>query len=518
MTDTAIRPQRPAGRSLRPPAGLLLPAVLVALISLIPLGYVVFALFQAGPDQIRRLLLRARVAELLVNTGLLTVLTMAGCAVLGIGCAWLVERTTLPGGRIWAGLLVAPLAVPAFVTSYGWTSAFPGIDGLGGATLIMTLAYFPLVFLPVAGALRNADPAWEEQARSLGLGAVATFRRVTLPQLRPAIVGGSLLVGLHCLAEFGAFQGLKFSTFTTAIYEQYQSSFAGPAANMLAVALLVCSLLLVTGETFTGRRRISRVGSGAPRAQQPWSPARGPFALLAIPAAVVGAALVVPVASVFRWLTAGGSAVWDSQVAQAALSTAELALGAAAIVTALAFPAAYLVSRHRSPLTLLIERAGYLAGGLPSIVVGLALVSLTVHYVKPIYQTWLTLLLAYLILFLPRALVGVRAGLAQSRPELEEASGALGLGRFATLRRVTIPLAAPGIATSAALVFLATATELTATLMLSPIGVSTLATRFWSLTGGIDYVAAAPYATLIIIMSIPVTLLLLQQSRRALGR
>ena len=59
-------------------------------------------------------------------------------------------------------------------------------------------------------------------------------RRVVLPQLRPAILGGALLVGLHCLSEFGAFSMLRFATFTTAIYDQYSSSFASPAANMLA--------------------------------------------------------------------------------------------------------------------------------------------------------------------------------------------------------------------------------------------------------------------------------------------
>ena len=129
-----------------------------------------------------------------------------------------------------------------------WVSLFPGIDGLFGATLIMTLAYFPFVFLPVATALRGLDPAWEEQARTLGLPPRAVFLRVVLPQLRPAILGGALLVGLHCLSEFGAFSMLRFATFTTAIYDQYSSSFASAAANMLAVVLVACCLVLVAGE------------------------------------------------------------------------------------------------------------------------------------------------------------------------------------------------------------------------------------------------------------------------------
>ena len=200
------------------------------------------------------------------------------------------------------------------------------------------------------------------------------------------------------------------------------------------------------------------------------------------------------------------------------MSTVQLAATAALVTTVLAFPAAYLAVRHRGILSGVTERVSYVSAAVPSLVVALALVTVTVHYVKPIYQTFVTLVVAYVVLLLPRALVPLRTGLAQSRLELEEASRALGRSRSGTLWRVTGPLAAPGIAVAAALVFLATTTELTATLMLGPTGLRTLATRFWSLSGSIDYVAAAPYAALMIAVSAPVTYLLLQQSRRVFGR
>jgi iron(III) transport system permease protein len=234
--------------------------------------------------------------------------------------------------------------------------------------------------------------------------------------------------------------------------------------------------------------------------------------------AVIAAALGVPLSSVAYWLGIGGSSVWTGQVLAAGTSTVLLALTAAVIITVLAFPAAFLAVRHRRGATVLAERTSYVAAAVPSLVVALALVTLTVHFARPIYQTYVTLLLGYLLLFLPRAMVPLRAGLTQSRVELEEASRALGQSRLATMRRVTLPLAAPGIASGAALVCLATATELTMTLMLGPTGLDTLATRFWSLTGSIDYVAAAPYAAMMIAVSAPVTYLLLQQSRRVAGR
>ena len=85
------------------------------------------------------------------------------------------------------------------------------VEGFGGALLIVTLSYYPLVYLPVAAALRGLDPALEETALSLGHGPWRTFVRVVLPQLRPAMLGGALLVGLHLLAEFGALQLLRFA-------------------------------------------------------------------------------------------------------------------------------------------------------------------------------------------------------------------------------------------------------------------------------------------------------------------
>src|SRR3712207_8248294 len=95
----------------------------------------------------------------------------------------------------------------------------------------------------------------EETARGLGLSSWAVFLRVQLPQLRAALLGGSLLVALHLLAEFGALQMLRYPTFTTAIYDQYRATFNGPGATMLAgVLVLLCLGLLLAELRLRGRR------------------------------------------------------------------------------------------------------------------------------------------------------------------------------------------------------------------------------------------------------------------------
>ena len=90
-------------------------------VTLIPLGWVVWSTAQLGLGDAVDFLARPRVGELLWNTVRLLVATVALSAVLGVGCAWLVERSGVRAKGLWHGLMAAPLAVPAFVNGYGWS-------------------------------------------------------------------------------------------------------------------------------------------------------------------------------------------------------------------------------------------------------------------------------------------------------------------------------------------------------------------------------------------------------------
>ncbi|MGY4543045.1 iron(III) transport system permease protein [Arthrobacter sp. UYNi723] len=495
-------------------------AVLIALFSLVPLGYVVYMTAATGWDTAAELIFRPRVGELLLNTVLLMVITVPLSITLGVGGAWLVERTKLRGHKIWAVLLAAPLAIPAFVNSYAWVSAVPSLAGLGSGVLIATLSYFPLVYIPAAATLGRLDPAIEQSAAALGLGNWRVFFRVILPQLRIAMTGGALLVALHLLAEYGAFAMIRFDTFTTAIMVQYQSTFNGTAGNMLAsVLVFFCLILLVVEVRGRGTARYARVGSGAQARAL-----RLPLHAYQVPAqlsllALTGLAFGLPVFFVLRWITAGGSAVWAAdEFAPALLTTLGYGLAGAVVTTVVAFPMAFLAVRHPSWFSKSLELSNYVTSSLPGIVVGLALVTVSIRLVPGVYQTAGVLVAAYVLLFLPRALVNLRAGLSQAPKELDEAAQALGKPPLLAFIRVTLRLTAPAAAGGAALVFLAIANELTATLLLSPNGTRTLATEFWSKSSEIDYAGAAPYALLMILLSAPMTYLLFQQSKKVAGQ
>jgi len=495
-------------------------AAAVALFALLPLAFIVWIAVQTGWAEVSALVFRPRVAELLLNSMLLVAITVPICAVIAIGLAWLTERSDLPGRQMWSWLAAAPLAVPAFVHSYAWISVAPGLHGLAAAVLVSVLAYFPFLYLPVSAALRRLDPGIEEAAASLGLSPWQVFIKAVLPQLRLPLCGGGLLIGLHLLAEYGLYVMIRFDTFTTAIVDQFQSSYNGPAANMLAGVLAFCCFGLLGMEAAArGNERYARVGAGAARlpARQPLG--KSTLFCLALPILVTTLALGVPMVTLTKWLLAGGVANWNvTEIVAAIVQTLTLATAGAVLTTVIAIPIAWLSVRNPGILQRLLELCNYVVGSLPGVVVALALVTVTVNVALPLYQTVVTVLLAYSLLFLPRALVSLRTGFAQAPVELEQVARALGRTPARAIAEVTIRLAAPGAAAGIALVFLGITNELTATLMLAPNGTQTLATTFWSYSSEIDYAAAAPYALIMVLLSLPMTWLLYIQSRRHAGR
>jgi iron(III) transport system permease protein len=504
----------PRLRRAAPPRGLVIAAIGTAALALLPLVFVVIEARTISWSAAVDLLVRPRVASLLRNT--LTLLAAVGalCVVLGVAAAWCVERTTLPGRRLWTMLLVLPLGVPEFVNSFSWASLDPGrFQGFQGALLVTTLSYYPFVYLPAAAALRGNDPALEETARSLGLGPWRTFWRVTLPQLRVAILGGVLIIALHLLAEYGAFATLRYPTFATEIFAEYQLGFDGASAALLSLVVVVLSVIFLGGELgLLGRARYARVGSGAARARRPHDLGRAkPLALGGV-ALLAALALGVPVATLAYWVVRGGSTTLPpASILGAAGTTFGLSAAAALGTGLIALPVAVLAVRHRSRVSTLLERSAYLARALPGIVIALALVSFSIRLVHPLYQTHALLVVAYAILFLPLALIAIRSTLVQVPPRLEEVARTLGMRPLGAFRRVTLPLIAPGLAAAAALVFLSAATELTATLLLRPTGSETLATQFWSYQTSLAYGAAAPYAALMVGICAPATYLLIRR-------
>jgi iron(III) transport system permease protein len=498
----------------------------VALLMVSPLVYLVVRASEGG-RQLIDLLWRDRTLLVLRNTVVLAGTVAAGSIAISLPVAWLTTRTDLPWRRFWATVLTLPLVVPSYVGAFaviaalgprgmlqGWleplgVQRLPEIYGLLGAWLTLTLFSYPYVLLPLRAALAGLDASLEEAARSMGSSAWETFRRVTVPQLRPALAAGTLLVVFYTLSDFGAVSLLQYDSFTRAIYNQYRGSFDRTLAAGLALVLVALTgAVLLLEASLRGGARYHRSTAGSTRPPRVVQLGRWKPLALGYCGLVTGLALALPVGVISYWLVRGLRAgeplrlVWD-----AAISSALVSLLAAVVCVVAAVPVVVLAVRFPGRLTGLIERITWAGYALPGIVVALSLVFFGVRYARPLYQTLTMLVVAYLIRFLPQAIGSLRATLVQVNPHLEEAARSLGHATPRVWLRVTAPLVRPGLFSGATLVFLTVMKELPATLLLRPIGFETLATRIWGATSeGFWARAAAPSLLLILIAALPMVI------------
>lgn len=503
-TATQTPPDRSVqAKRLRSPKSLLAASVVVAAIMLAPLVFLLIEAHGAGATSVWHLIWRSYTATLLWNTVRLTVVVTVLCAIIGTLAAWFVERTDLPARHVWAVLVVVPFAIPDFVVSFGWASLSTWVQGFRGAVLVMTLAVYPLVYLPVAASLRSADPSLEEVSRSLGAGRFKTFLKVTLGQSRSAILGGCVLVALVVLAEYGAFEILAYQTFTTVIFNEFHF-LQVPIACALSLVLIVLSIVILGSEVFLrGRGRVVRTGQFAQREARRYRLGKAKIPVLLGFVVLVGLALGVPIGSSVYWILEGGAAsITGVSLFNAGWHTALYSGLAALLATVLALPIALVSVRHSSRFSRLLERSSYLVLAMPGVIIAFTLSYFSLRYLNAFeYQSAGMLVLAYAILFFPLALVGVRSSVSYAPVSLEEVGRSLGVRSWSVFLRVTLPLVGPGIAAAFCLVFLACVTELTATLILVPTGIQTLATQFWDYQSNLSYGQAAPFALVMILVA-----------------
>lgn len=483
--------------------------VVALVLVLVPISYIVIRATDNGWSAVGDTLWRARTFELLTRSVWLAVVVTAFTAVIGVGSAWLVSRTDLPGRGVLRVALAVPLALPSYVAGWAWIGLSTGLAGFRGAAIVLITISYPYVYLPVLGALRRADPALAEVARACGRGPWQVFCSVTLRQVRIAALGGAILVMLYVLSDFGAVSIMRHETLTNVIYHSYRASFdRTPAAVLGCVLVAVTIVPLVLAVRFGERDRAAKVGAGAVREAPRIALGRWRWPAFAAVTGLLVTALGVPAWTLVRWMRVGTSrAVW-SDVFDAAVTTLWLGVLAALAAVVVAFPVGVLSARHPGTFSRGVTTVAYAGYALPGIVVALSLVFFGIRYATPIYQRTPMLVGAYVVIFLSLAIGAIHSSVSQAPPVLDDVARSQGHSQWRVWRRVTLPLSAPGIGVGAALVCIAVMKELPATLLLRPIGTDTLATRLWSLTEAASYAAAAPYAAaLVLIAAVPTALL-----------
>jgi len=498
----------PAQASRSPGPSLSVPLVLSALVAaavVLPFGVLAYLAFGADAA------FSSRTGAIVLNSLLLAVLTAAGSILIGVPLAFVTAYGDLPGRSFWTGLLAAPLAVPSYVGAFAFFAAFgpggeiddltglalPNVYGLAGATLVMTLYTYPLVFLTTRAALRNLDGNVVDAARTLGLPLHAALAQVVLPRVKNAVAAGALLAALYAVSDFGTPAIMRVDTFTRMIFVEY-NAFGLDRAALLSLYLLALVAVILWLES-----RVSAVRE-APGRPFRMALGRGAKALSMAAALVVsGTAVLVPVGLFALWLWREGAGDFSLEYV---VNSTYASLLAAAVAVAAALPVAVTASRGR--LGRVLERVTYVGFGVPGIVLGTALVVLGL-FSGFLYQTLALLIFAYVIRFLPLAVGNARSTLDRAGGNVVGAARSLGAGPQEAFRRVTLPLALPGILAGGALVFLEVMRELPATLLLRPTGFETLATYLWRVyEAGHFGLGALPAALLVAVSGVAVVAML----------
>lgn len=520
----------------------------VALLVVTPILVVVSSIITPRID-IWSHLWKTQLPELVGNTLALILGVGLGVTVLGTSLAWLVTMYRFPGRSLFEWLLILPLAVPAYVIGFvflaifdyagpvqsglraifGHEVWFPDIASYGGVVLVMTLVFYPYVYLLARAAFLEQSQVTLEAARALGASRREVFWRVALPLARPSIVSGATLALMEALADFGTVATFNYSTFTVAIYRVWFGMFERQAATQLASLLLFFTLSLYLVErALRGRARFYQTSGSARVAPRKSLTGWRGWTASAVAASVIGVAFVIPILQLTLWIT-GGEGI-DDRYPEFLGNTLSVAAIAALLTVVAAVVIAYGVRLSRGVMVVIFARVSSMGYALPGSVIAVGvLVSLawldrllggllrdTLGISTGLLLTGsiVGLLFAYLVRFLALSYQTVESSLAKVTPSMDMVARSLGASAWGVLRRIHLPLIRGGLCTAAILVFVDVMKEMPATLLLRPFGYETLAVRVWQFTSESLWEAAAlPALTIVAAGVLPVIILVRSSAR-----
>lgn len=434
-----------------------------------------------------------------LNSLVVSLSTTVIATLLALPAAYAVARIKIPFRNLIMSLSVIPLIAPPFIGAYSWVVLLgrqgiithyasewfglqlPSVFGPFGIILALSVAYFPFVFLIVQGALAAADPYIEESASLMGASRWRLLRTITFPLVLPSILAGSLTVFIRALGNVGvpSVLGGDFYVLPTLILFQVDGFFNLNGASAIAIVnvLLVLVVLLIMQRVAGQKRFVTLTGTtrGARRSVSRRARIFGTIYCWGLLTVALLPQLVVLYSSFAeRW----AGTLFPTQyglgnyrlILKDVLTpiTNSLTLATIATVLALLFGVitAYVSLRKRFKGSWMIDLTIMLPFVLPGIVTGVAYLT-TFNSGRIILTGTATILvLGYFIRRLAYAFRAISAAIGQVDPHLEEASAISGAGWIGTMRKVTIPLIAPGILAGGILVFSTLIGELSVTIML----------------------------------------------------
>lgn len=519
----AARARRRGQRLLRPEHPVLAAAcILIAYLALVPLVYLLWRTFVQDGEltlgSFREAYNTYGLGSMLRNSLWFTVGSTIVAVSAGTILAYLVVRTDLPAKPLIFAAALVPLVIPGVLYSIAWIwlasprsgalnsflepvfgAATIDIFSLGGMIAVEGLHLAPLVFLLMAAAFRSLDPALEESARMCGAGITATFRKVTLPLVWPALSASILIISIRALEAFEvpALIGLPDGTwvFTSRIWRslsEYPPNFGEAGAYSF-------TLLALTGIGVLLHLRLSRrhrsyqtvTGKGFRPSLVPLRRWRWPITgLVAVYLAVAALLplLILLYVSTQRFYSSPSldglrsmtldpyaATLENEQTLRAFKNSLILGVGSATAVMLCMAVAAWVVVRTQIRGRSVIDALAFLPIAIPGLVLGVALLFVYLRIPVPVYGTLWILFIAYFTRFMPYGMRTASISMVQIARELEESAQASGASWWQTFRRVIAPLLVPGLLAGWIYILIVSLRELSSSILIYSPGDEVLA-------------------------------------------
>lgn len=486
---------------------------------------------------------RARYIDALFNSLKLGALSASIALLLAVPMAWAVSRTDMPGkGFTWA-MVMAAFVMPPYLGAVGWillagpnsgflNIAWRAITGasdplfnvysFAGLATVIALHSFPLVFIFVKSALDLVSSEMEDAANILGAGTVTTMRKVTLPLVWPAILGGFIIVFLETIALFGtpAIIGIpaRINVVTTQLWQFFEYPVRMEVAAAYAMPLLLITIAMIGVQKLMLARKgfVSQTGKGGERREVKLGAWR--WALLGWCGGVALLSVLLPLLVL---LQASFAKAWGRGLAldnltirnyRLLLFEHEMALtsvwntiwfsaAAATIALVLALLVAYLAVRKLSRFA---DALGFLAMA-PFVIPGIVMaIGFYAAYASPplaLYGTALLIILAFAARFLPIAYANANAAMRAVHPEMEEAVRILGGGRLTAIRHVTAPLVKKALLGGWLIVFIVASRELSAAVFLVGPRTRTMSVLLYDLSEAGNFEVLAAFGGILLVVT-----------------
>ncbi|MGY3685982.1 ABC transporter permease [Vibrio coralliilyticus] len=481
------------------------------------------------------------------NTVVLAAGTMALSLVFGIPSAWIMAMCRIPSERILQWALVLPLAMPGYIVGYiftdwldfagpvqillrdltGWGPGdywFPDIRTLTGAIIVLALVLYPYVYLLCRAAFMEQNVSLLQSARLLKCSPWESFRRISLPLVRPSVAVGLSLVAMETIGDFGTVSYFAVNTLTTAVYDTWLGYSSLTAAAKISAIMLVFVILLLSAERYSRRKQKLFQNQFSSREDfryeltgwKKWLALTWCWGLVAI-------AFLFPLMQLVIYAYKYFAQSWTPEFREYALNSLYVSLSAAVIGVIVAVIVNFynrLAANRQGLAFMRLSSMGYAVPGTVLAIGVMVPVLFMDHLVNDIakFMQWgrpglifsgsmFALIFALVVRFSAVAIGSIESSLNKVSPSLDMASRTMGCNSNQMLWRVHFPLIRRGALIAGLLVFIESMKELNAALLLRPFNFETLATYVYNFASDEQLeLAALPAVLLVLVGLIPLVM------------